>query len=62
MSKPILKLIGQDKNAFVILGLAQRAAKKDGWTKEAIDKFLEEAKSGDHDHLLSTCSKYFNIQ
>ena len=31
-SKPTVKLIGTDGNAFSILGLAIRAAKKAGWS------------------------------
>lgn len=59
--KPKLELIGQDGNAFVILGLAQRAAKKAGWDAERRKKFMNEAKSGDYDHLLQTCMEYFDV-
>lgn len=61
MERPELKLIGQDGNAFMVLGLAQRAAKKAGWTKEEIEKFMDEARSGNYDHLLQTCTNYFNV-
>ena len=59
--KPKLKLIGQDGNAFAILGLAQREAKKAGWTKEKIEKFLEECMSGNYNHLLATCMDHFDV-
>ena len=60
-NKPHLKLVGQDGNAFAILGRAQRVAKKAGWTKEEIDAFFKEAMSGDYNHLLATCSRFFNV-
>jgi len=62
MEKPTLKLVGQDGNAFYILGSAQRAAKKAEWPKEKIDKFMAEAQSGNYDHLLQTCQEYFDVE
>ena len=60
--KPILKLVGHDGNSFSILARAKRAAIKAGWTGEEIDEFMHEAKSGDRDHLLQTCMKYFEVE
>jgi hypothetical protein len=59
--KPPLTLVDQDGNAFNVLGLAQRAARKAGWSKEQIDEFMNEATAGDYDELLATCMKYFNV-
>jgi hypothetical protein len=59
--KPVVKLTGQDGNCFMILGLCQRAAREAGWTKEQIDAFLNEAKSGDYGHLFQTAMKYFEV-
>lgn len=59
--KPKLKIIGKDGNAFAILGEARRAAKKAGWPQEKIEGMLQDAMSGDYNHLLSTISKYFNV-
>ncbi len=61
-TKPILKLVGRDGNAFVILGNAVKVAKRSGWDKVQIDTFLAEAESGDYDHLLQTCMKYFDVE
>ena len=58
--KPQLSLVGQDGNAFFILGRAQAVARKAGWTQERIDKFIEEATSGEYDHLLATCMEHFD--
>ena len=58
---PKLELVGKDGNAFSILARAQVAAKKAGWEPEAIALFLQEAQSGDYNHLLATCMKYFRV-
>lgn len=49
--KPVLKIVGEDGNAFAILGKAMRVAKANDmdW-----DKIMTEATSGDYDHLLQT--------
>lgn len=54
-------LVGQDGNAFMVLGLCQKAARRAGIEDTEINKFLDEAKQGDYDHLLRTCMKYFNV-
>jgi hypothetical protein len=36
------------------LGAFQRAARRQGWNSEDIEKVLEEAKSSNYDHLLLT--------
>lgn len=56
-----VQLIGTDGNAFMILGKVNREAKKH-LTKTQLDEFQTEAMSGDYDHLLTTCMKYFNIE
>ena len=61
-TKPILKLIGRDGNAFMVLGLAQRAAKRAGWSKEKIDTFIKEATAGDYDHLLQVVMQNFDVE
>ena len=59
--RPVLELVGQDGNAFNVLGLARRAARNAGWTKEKIAAFLNEAMSGDYNHLLCVCMDYFEV-
>ena len=49
-----LNLVGQDSNAFFLLGAFRRAARKQGWPLAAIDAVSEECQSGDYDHLLQT--------
>jgi len=61
-SKPKLKLVGEDGNAFSILGRARSALRKAKATPEQIEEFMVDAKSGDYDHLLQTCIKWFNVR
>ena len=49
-----VKLVGEDGNAFYILGKVCAALRRNGESKEFIDAFLEKAKSGDYYHLLAT--------
>lgn len=62
IEKPTLELSGQDGNAFMIMGLASRTAKRSGWNKARIDQYLKEAKRGDYDHLLRVTMKWFNVE
>ena len=49
-----LELAGVNGNAFAIMGAFRLQARREGWSKEEIDLVLEEAKSGNYDHLLAT--------
>ena len=60
--RPRLKLVGEDGNAYNILGLAKRAGEKAGWTKEQWKEFLDKAVSGNYDHLLQTCMRFFDVE
>lgn len=61
-SVPKVKLIGQDGNAYNIMGLCRRAAKKAGWDKDKIDAVIQEMQNGDYNHLLRTAMKYFDVR
>jgi len=58
-SKPVVKLVGRDGNAFVILGMCVRVAKQNGMDWE---KIQSEMMAGDYDHLLQTACKYFEVR
>jgi hypothetical protein len=49
-----MQLVGLDGNAYSVMGAFQQEARRQGWTKEEIDKVLNEAMSGDYNHLLAT--------
>jgi hypothetical protein len=59
--RPVLKLVGEDGNAFNILGRARQAlrlaGRGDEWTT-----FETEATSADYDHLLAVVMKWFEVE
>ena len=56
-----VELVGQDGNAFAILGACRRAMKRAKLDPEIIEDFMREATSGDYDDLLQTAMKWFNV-
>lgn len=60
-TKPPLRLVGENGNAFAILGKACQVARQAGWTEEQVKEFLDEARSGDYNRLLQTCVKHFDV-
>lgn len=57
-----LDLIGVNSNAFAIMGAFREQAIQEGWTPKEIALVLEEAQSGNYDHLLATISNHCEIQ
>ena len=53
-----LNLVGVNGNAFAIMDVFQRQARKEGWYQQEIDAVLTEAKSGDYNHLLATIENH----
>ena len=51
-------LIGEDGNAFAILGRVLKAMTRAGVPKSERDAFMKEATSGDYDHLLATVMRW----
>ena len=62
LTKPTVRLIGEDGNAFAIMGRVKKALRRAGADKEYIDKYLKEATSEDYDHLLVVSMKYVDIE
>jgi len=54
-------LVGQNGNAYAILGVVSKAMRKAQLSNNQIDEFMSEAMAGDYDHLLQTCMKYVNV-
>ena len=57
-----VELVGQNGNAFNILGICLRAMRRAGLSKEEQDAFQAEATSGNYDHLLATCMEWFEVE
>jgi len=53
-----VKLVGQDGNAFFIIGRVSAALRKAGVPEDVRKQFSAEAKSGDYNNLLATCMKW----
>jgi len=53
-----LDLVGTNANAFAIMGVFQRQAKREGWNTSEIEMVLAEAKSRDYNHLLATIENH----
>ena len=58
--KPKVRLVGEDGNAFAILGRCKRAADKAGWPQDRWESFQKKATSGDYDNLLRTVMEQFD--
>ena len=58
--RPTVKLIGEDGNAFAILGRVRRALRRSGYSEAKVEEFTEEATSSDYNHLLATVTLWVN--
>ena len=56
-----VELVGQDGNAFAIMGRVGGALKKAGVQKAEIDAYYAESTAGDYDHLLRTAMKWVSV-
>ena len=56
-----VKLVGNDGNAFAILGNVRAAMKKAKIDRAIIEEYTKEATSGDYDHLLATTCEYVRV-
>jgi hypothetical protein len=55
-----VRLVGEDGNAFAILGRVQRALRRGKVTDQDVKAFMREATAGDYNHLLATCMRWVN--
>lgn len=53
-----LDLVGVNGNAFMIMDVFRKQAKKEGWTLEEIEQVMIEAKSSDYNYLLATIENH----
>ena len=65
-SRPItdvkVKLIGEDGNAFAILGKVSKALRKAGYDLDFIKVYQDQATAGDYDNLLQTTMLYVHME
>jgi len=57
-----VKLVGEDGNAFFIIGKVSSAMRKAGVSEDEVRQFRTEAMSGDYNHLLQTVMNWVNAK
>jgi len=57
--KPTVELVGQDGNAFAIIGRCNKAARKAGWTPKQVKALNDEMIAGDYNHVLQVAMTFF---
>ena len=58
---PTVRLIGENGNAFMVMGLVSKALRKAGADDEYVNEYLNKATSGDYDHLLGVSQEYVDV-
>lgn len=56
-----VKLVGSDGNAFAVLGKVKAAMRKANVPAADQKAFMDDAMSGDYDHLLAVCCEYVTV-
>ncbi len=59
--RPPVKMVGEDGNAFAIMGRCKKAARKAGWSAETIEGMLEDMQSSDYNHILGIAMEHFDV-
>ena len=57
----VVPMVGEDGNAFAILGRVQREMKRAGIPQDERDAFMAEASSGDYDQLVGTVLRWVEV-
>jgi len=55
-------LVGEDGNAYAIMGRVMRALEEAGVSKEEIDQYYAESTSGDYDNLLRVAVDWVQVK
>ena len=56
-----VQLSGVNGNAFMIIGTVQKVMRRNGVPLAEISAFVNEAMSGDYDHVLRTCMEWVEV-
>lgn len=60
IKKPKCELVGQDGNAYFIMGRVSRALRRAGVGQNVIDEYTKKSTSGDYDNVLRTAMEYID--
>ncbi len=56
-----VSLVGQDGNAFAIMGEVSKALRKAGVSSDEVKEYTSESMSGDYDNLLRTAMRWVSV-
>jgi hypothetical protein len=56
-----VKLVGEDGNAFAIMGRVVKALKSAGVSAEEVAQYQQESMSGDYDNLIATACRWVKV-
>ena len=59
--RPEVQLIGEDGNAFAVMGKTVQALRRAGNDQSVIDSYIEQATSGDYNHLLAVTMEFAQV-
>ena len=60
--RPEVDLVGRDGNAFAIMGRVASALEDAGCSREHVDAYYEDSKSGDYNNLLRVACEYAVVE
>ena len=60
--KPTVKLAEENGNAFAIIGQVSRALTMAGASRGTVQQYMDEAMSGDYDHLRQVTLRYVDAE
>ena len=58
----VVDLLGEDGNAFAIMGRVRKAMRRAGVENDVIEAYTKEATAGDYDHLLRVTMDYVEVE
>ena len=58
----VVHLVGEDGNAFNVMGLVARALREAGVPSKEVAAYMKESMSGDYDKLLVTALKWVDVR
>ncbi len=56
-SKPSVRLVGSDGNAFAVIGAVLKAGRRHGWSQQEQEAVQQELTSDDYNHLIWTANQ-----
>jgi hypothetical protein len=56
-----VRLVGEDGNAFAIMARVASALEDAGVSKDEIESYYTQSKSGDYDNLLRTATEWVSV-